>query len=62
MLLRGVRGKPPVNRQALIECIVRLSQVAWELRDSIDSIDINPVIANAQDALAVDALIVRKKE
>ncbi len=60
-LLRGVRGKPAVNRQALIECIVKLSQIAWELRDSIDSIDINPVIANAQDALAVDALITRKK-
>ncbi|TNF86385.1 MAG: acetate--CoA ligase family protein [Gammaproteobacteria bacterium] len=61
-LLRGVRGKPPVNRQALIACIVKLSQIAWELRDGIDSIDINPVIANAQVALAVDALIIRKKE
>ena len=60
-LLRGVRGAAPVNRQALVECIVKLSQVAWEMRDSIESIDINPVIASADTALAVDALIAPKK-
>jgi len=60
-LLRGVRGSAPVNRQALVERIVKLSQIAWELRDSIDSIDVNPVIADADTALAVDALIIPKK-
>lgn len=56
-LLRGVRGKPPVDRQALIDCIVGLSRVAYELRDIVDSIDINPVIVGAETATAVDALI-----
>ncbi len=56
-LLRGMRGKPPVDRRALIDCIVGLSRIAYELRDLIDSIDINPVIASAETATAVDALI-----
>ena len=44
-------------RQALIDAIVNLSQLAFNLRDSIAEIDINPVIVNASDAIAVDALI-----
>ena len=56
-LLRGVRGQPAVNRRALIDAIVNLSRLAFGLRESICEIDINPVIANASDAIAVDALI-----
>jgi acyl-CoA synthetase (NDP forming) len=56
-LLLGVRGQAAVNRQALIDAIVNLSQLAFGLRDSIAEIDINPVIANANDAVAVDALV-----
>lgn len=57
-LLRGVRGNPPANRQALIEIIVKLSWLAFELRDAISEIDINPVIVNGNSAIAVDALVV----
>ena len=56
-LLGGVRGQPAVNRRALIDAIVNLSRLAFGLRESICEIDINPVIANASDAIAVDALI-----
>ncbi len=60
-LLLGVRGKAKVKRQALIDIVVGLSNIAFEFSDSIAEIDINPVLVNAQEALAVDALIVRKK-
>lgn len=56
-LLRAVRGQPAANRQALIEIIVKLSRLAFALRDCIAEIDINPVIVNASEAIAVDALI-----
>jgi acyl-CoA synthetase (NDP forming) len=61
-LLLGLRGRPAVNRQALIDAIVNLSRLAWVLQDSIAEIDINPMIANAGDAVAVDALIALKSQ
>ncbi|MCP4766572.1 MAG: acetate--CoA ligase family protein [Gammaproteobacteria bacterium] len=59
-LLQGIRGKPAVNRSALIDAIVTLSQVAFTLSDSIAEIDINPMLVDAQQAIAVDALVLRK--
>jgi acyl-CoA synthetase (NDP forming) len=61
-LLLGLRGRPAVNRQALIDSIVNLSRLAWGLQDCIAEIDINPIIANASDAVAVDALIALKPQ
>jgi acetyltransferase len=60
-LLQGFRGKAASNRQALIDAIVGLSVLAFEFKDSIAEIDINPVLVNDKGALAVDALIVRNK-
>jgi acyl-CoA synthetase (NDP forming) len=60
-LLQGFRGKAAANRQALIDAIVALSVVAFEFKDSIAEIDINPVLVSDDEALAVDALIVRRK-
>ncbi len=60
-LLQGVRGKPAVNRQALIDAIVALSRIAFEFHDSIAEIDINPVLVNEHEAVAVDALIALNK-
>ena len=60
-LLLGVRGKPAANRQALIDALVSLSVLAFEFRDSIAEIDINPVLVNTRQALAVDALILCKQ-
>ena len=59
-LLSGLRGKPAVDREALIDAIVTLSQIALEFREEIDEIDINPMIALGDSVTAVDALIVRR--
>ena len=56
-LLQGFRGRKAVNRQALIDIVVSLSNIAFKFRDSITEIDINPVFVNTLDAQAVDALI-----
>jgi len=60
-LLQGFRGKATSNRQALIDAIVGLSVLTFGFKDSIAEIDINPVLINDKGALAVNALIVRKK-
>ena len=57
-LLTGFRGKPGIDIDRLIDIICRLSELAHDLRDVIDQIDVNPVIASADGAIAADALIV----
>ncbi len=56
-ILGGVRGRPPVDREAVAEIISALSRLAID-RPDVDEVDLNPVIASPDGALAVDALVV----
>jgi len=57
-LINGVRGQPASDRQSLIDIMVKLSALAYEFKDVIGEVDINPVIVNPGGAVAVDALVV----
>jgi acetyl-CoA synthetase len=56
-LFDGVRGGPPVNIAALAEVVTRFSEMAFDAGDRVTGIDVNPVIAGPERAVAVDALI-----
>jgi acyl-CoA synthetase (NDP forming) len=56
-LLRGVRGRPGVDRGALVSMIVALGRLGVDRPDVLE-VDLNPVIASASGAIAVDALVV----
>ncbi len=58
--LDGIRGGKPLDRNALVEIIVKVSLMAEELRNEIEEIDINPVIVLPAGGYAVDALVVAK--
>jgi acyl-CoA synthetase (NDP forming) len=57
-LLSGVRGQAAVDRQALVDLVVRFSALVVVLADSIAEIDLNPVIVNQSGCTIVDALVV----
>ena len=56
-LLDGVRGRPAIDRAAVARILVALGQLA-EARPDIRAIDLNPVVAGQDGAIAVDALVV----
>lgn len=60
-MLNGFRGLPPVDREALAEMIVKVSQIAIDLDKYIKEIDLNPVIANEDGVFGVDARIILKE-
>jgi len=56
-LLAGTRGRPGIDRQALIDVLERLSFLALAIPDLIE-LDINPLMASPEGCLAVDARMV----
>jgi acyl-CoA synthetase (NDP forming) len=55
-LLEGFRGAPPRDLGALVETLLRISQLAMR-HPEIAEMDINPLLSLADGALAVDARI-----
>jgi acetyl coenzyme A synthetase (ADP forming)-like protein len=55
-LVRGFRGRPPVDAAALGDLLVRLARLAEDVPE-IAELDLNPVLATADGCVAVDARI-----
>ena len=58
-LLQGIRGQQPSDVEALVENLLRLSQLMMDFPE-IEGIDINPVMALEKETVAVDARILLK--
>jgi acetyl coenzyme A synthetase (ADP forming)-like protein len=56
-ILKGVRGSKPVNREALQNLVVRVSQLVSDFPE-ISEMDLNPVFASENGAIAADVRIV----
>jgi len=57
-LLAGVRGARPADIGAVARAIACLAELAGELGEHIEALDINPLICGPGGAVAVDVLIV----
>ena len=57
-LLAGVRGRPPADREALIDVVLKVSALALELEASLAELDVNPLLVRPSGAVALDALAV----
>ncbi len=57
-LLAGVRGAAPANLDAVAAAIVSVADLASELGDQLEAVDLNPLICTPAAAIAVDALVI----
>jgi len=62
VILNGLRGKPPADRDALVQATVNFSLLIAEIGNNFEGIDINPlvVLPQGQEVKALDALFVKK--
>lgn len=56
-ILKGYRGKPPVNIEALVDILLKTSKMLEENQE-IKELDINPILALPDRTVAVDARII----
>jgi hypothetical protein len=57
-ILRGVRGQPPCDIEAVIAAIAGLSTLVADLGEHLDAFEVNPIICSPSGPLAVDALAI----
>jgi acetyltransferase len=62
-ILNGFRGEPPADLEAVKECLLRVSQLAMDLRD-VEELDINPLVVfeRGKGCMALDARIVLSQQ
>ena len=56
-VLGGYRGKPGCDMPALVDAIARIADWAMAHADRLEEMDVNPLLALPEGAVAVDALI-----
>jgi acetyltransferase len=61
MLIDGYRGRPVLDRDALVQALVGFSNLVVDAGDKIDSIDVNPFLLRRNGGVALDALVVLKR-
>ncbi|MGH2727216.1 MAG: acetate--CoA ligase family protein, partial [Actinomycetota bacterium] len=59
-LLKGARGRPKANLNAIVDVIMKVQRLAMDLSGDIAELDINPLLALPNRAVALDALVVAR--
>ncbi|WYX30835.1 acetate--CoA ligase family protein [Achromobacter denitrificans] len=59
-LLTGYRGQAPADLDAVCGAIAAISRAAYALPEDVTDIEVNPLLAKAQGAVALDALILQR--
>jgi len=56
-ILKGYRGREPVNMESLQRILVRISRLVMDQYEHIKEIDINPLLASSKEIIALDARV-----
>jgi hypothetical protein len=59
-ILEGKRGKPPADLDVLARAIAQLSLFAAANSETVESVEMNPLLALPDGCLALDALIMTR--
>jgi len=59
-LLGGIRGRPAADVASLAACLYALADFAWQNADTLEEVDLNPIMALPEGCVIVDALIVAR--
>jgi acyl-CoA synthetase (NDP forming) len=57
LILKGFRGQKPANKESIVNTILAVSRM-MEADPKIKEVDLNPVFATSQDAIAADVRII----
>jgi acetyltransferase len=57
-ILGGLRGRPPVDRKALIDLLCSVSRFGVAAEGRLSELDLNPVLLSATGAVAVDVVMI----
>ena len=57
-LIKGYRGRPPLDEAALVRALVGLSHLVEQAGDRLAAIDVNPFLLTERGGVALDALAV----
>jgi acyl-CoA synthetase (NDP forming) len=62
-LLDGVRGQPPVDKEAIVDTLLKIGQLVQDFPDILE-LDINPLIVYPQEqgAISIDMRLVLTRE
>jgi acyl-CoA synthetase (NDP forming) len=58
LLMRGYRGRPPLDFDAAVDALIALGRLAADLGDVIEAVDVNPFVVLPRGGMALDALVV----
>src|SRR6476469_3046391 len=61
VLVGGYRGRPALDRKALAQALVAVSNLMSDANGAIAEIDVNPFVLTKQGGFALDALVVLKE-
>ena len=57
-MLRGMRGQPGADPKAVVDVLMKMQRLAVDLSGEVAEVDVNPLLAGPDAAVAADALVV----
>jgi acetyltransferase len=62
ILIKGYRGKAALDEASLIQALLGLSHLVTDCGEDLISVDINPFLLREKGGVALDGLIVLKRD